>query len=85
LVAVQRNTSDQSPSATQPQTSEPADAAAAERTRNCGAPLFADGACPTDEEVAAENKAESLCGGGLHEQAKAEGVACFPPGDPRNP
>jgi hypothetical protein len=35
---------------------------AAERARNCGAPLFVDGYCPTDEEIAAENQIESVCG-----------------------
>ena len=60
-------------------------AQAAERADNCGAPLFVTGYCPTDEEIAYESQAESLCGGGDYEQAQAEGVACFPPGDPRNP
>jgi len=56
-----------------------------ERAENCGAPLFVDGYCPTDEEVALEGQAESLCGGGNYEEARAQGIACFPPGDPRNP
>jgi hypothetical protein len=34
----------------------------AERARNCGAPLFADGACPTDEEIEREQNLESYCG-----------------------
>jgi hypothetical protein len=58
---------------------------ARERAKNCNAPLFADGYCPTDEEVEQEGQAESLCGGGKYEQARAQGIACFPPGDPRNP
>jgi hypothetical protein len=86
LAAVPRSAPDpQSPSATQSQAPRPADDEAAERSRNCDEPLFVEGYCPTDEEVEYESKAESLCGGGKHEQAKAEGVACFPPGDPRNP
>ena len=56
-----------------------------ERARNCGAPLFAEGACPSDEEIEAESSAESLCGGGDYAEAKEQGIACFPPGDPRNP
>ena len=56
-----------------------------ERARNCGAPLFTEGACPTDEEIEAESSAESLCGGGDYAEAKEQGIACFPPGDPRNP
>jgi hypothetical protein len=61
------------------------EAQAAERAENCGAPLFVEGYCPTDEQIAAENQAETLCGGGHYEEARAQGVACFPPGDPRNP
>jgi len=60
-------------------------ARAQERAANCGAPLFVDGYCPSDEEVAAGGQSESLCGGGLYEEARAQGIACFPPGDPRNP
>ena len=56
-----------------------------ERARNCNAPLFVEGYCPTDAEVQAENETESLCGGGHYDQARAKGIACFPPGDPRNP
>ncbi len=62
-----------------------AEAEAAERARNCGAPLFVPGYCPTDEEIAAENQAESLCGPGHYEEARAQGISCFPPGDSRNP
>lgn len=62
-----------------------AEAEEAERARNCGAPLFAPGACPTDEEIESEGLAESLCGGGNYEEARAQGIACFPPGDLRNP
>ena len=57
----------------------------AQRAKNCDEPLFVEGYCPTDEEVEQEGKAESLCGGGDYERAKAEGIPCFPPGDPRNP
>jgi hypothetical protein len=40
-------------------------AEAAERARNCGAPLFVEGYCPTDEEIAQENRAEAICGGSV--------------------
>jgi len=55
------------------------DANAKERNRNCNAPLFADGSCPTDEEVQQENDAESLCGPGTEEgreKAARQGVDC---------
>ena len=51
----------------------------AQRRRNCGAPLFVDGYCPTDAEIQQENDAESLCGPGTAEgQAEAErrGIQC---------
>jgi hypothetical protein len=52
---------------------------AAERSANCGAPLFVEGYCPTDEEIARESAAESLCGGGTAEgqaQAAELGIQC---------
>jgi hypothetical protein len=52
---------------------------AAERARNCGAPLFVEGHCPSDEEVARENKAEELCGPGTEEgrrEAARQGIQC---------
>jgi hypothetical protein len=52
---------------------------AAERARNCGAPLFDVGYCPTDAEVAQESQIEELCGGGTVEgrqQAAELGVEC---------
>lgn len=54
-------------------------ALAAERARNCSVPLFPDGACPTDAELAAEQQAERLCGGGHHDQAAALGIDCGVP------
>lgn len=54
-------------------------AEAQERAANCGAPLFVDGYCPTDEEIARESAAESLCGGGTpegREEAAALGIQC---------
>ncbi len=51
----------------------------AERTRNCGAPLFVEGYCPTDDEIAQENSAEALCGPGTAEgraEALREGIQC---------
>jgi type II secretory pathway pseudopilin PulG len=33
-------------------------AQATERAENCGAPLFVNGYCPTDEQIATENQAE---------------------------
>ena len=56
-------------------------AEAAERAQNCGAPLFPDSSCPTNEEIAQENQAEALCGPGSasgQEQAAAEGIDCGP-------
>jgi len=50
-----------------------------ERAANCGAPLFVDDYCPTDEEIARENSAESLCGPGTaagREQAAELGIQC---------
>ena len=38
--------------------------------------MFSEGYCPTDEEVAAENEAESLCGGGHYEEAARRGIDC---------
>ena len=55
-------------------------AEAAERRRNCGAPLFAEDYCPTDEEIAQENDIEGLCGpgteAGKQEALKKYGVRC---------
>jgi hypothetical protein len=62
---------------------ELAAAEAAERAANCGAPLFPDDVCPTDEEIAAENQAESLCGSGQYEEAAALGIDCGPGTSPR--
>jgi len=62
---------------------ELAAAEAAERAANCGAPLFVTGYCPTDEEIAAENQAESLCGGAHYEEAAAQGIDCGPGTSPR--
>jgi hypothetical protein len=56
-----------------------AEAQAAERAANCGAPLFVSGYCPTDDEIARENSAESLCGPGTAEgkqQAAEQGIQC---------
>ena len=56
-----------------------AEAEAAERAANCGAPLFVDGYCPTDEEIEREGNAESLCGPGTEEgrrEAAALGIQC---------
>jgi hypothetical protein len=50
-----------------------------ERAANCEAPLFVEGYCPTDEEIARENQAESLCGPGTAEgrrEAAALGIQC---------
>ena len=50
-----------------------------ERESNCNAPLFADGYCPTDEEVEQESDAESLCGPGTaegREKAARQGIDC---------
>jgi hypothetical protein len=50
-----------------------------ERFRNCGAPLFVDDYCPTDEEIERENAAESLCGPGTaegREEAARLGITC---------
>jgi hypothetical protein len=52
---------------------------AAQRARNCNAPLFAPGSCPTDAQVAYENQAENLCGSGTaagREQAARLGIQC---------
>lgn len=50
-----------------------------ERAENCNAPLFADGYCPTDEEIERESQAESLCGpateAGRQEAARL-GIQC---------
>jgi colicin import membrane protein len=54
-------------------------AEAQERAANCGAPLFPDDYCPTDEEIALENQAEALCGPGTaagREQAAELGIQC---------
>ena len=54
-------------------------AEAAERAANCGAPLFVEGYCPTDEEIAQESAAESLCGPGTAEgaaEAARLGITC---------
>ena len=54
-------------------------AEAAERAANCGAPLFVEGYCPTDEEIARESAAESLCGPGTAEgaaEAARLGISC---------
>lgn len=51
---------------------------AAQRSRNCGAPLFPEDSCPTDAELAAEQQAEALCGGGHYDQAAALGIDCGP-------
>jgi hypothetical protein len=56
-----------------------AEAEAAERAANCGAPLFVEGYCPTDEEIARENAAESLCGPGTaagEAEAAELGIVC---------
>lgn len=56
-----------------------AQAEAEERAENCGAPLFVEGYCPTDEEIEQENRAESLCGPGdpaLEEEAEQYGIEC---------
>ena len=56
-----------------------AQAEAEERAANCGAPLFVEGYCPTDEEIEQENLAESLCGPGdpvLAEEAELHGIRC---------
>lgn len=78
----------QAQAAEQRRQQEAAEAEKAERAENCGAPLFVDGYCPTDEEIERESDAESLCGPGTEEgrnQAADKGIGCFPPGDPRNP
>ena len=62
---------------------ELAAAEAAERAENCGAPLFVEGYCPTDEEIAYENQAESLCGGRHYDEAAAQGIDCGPGTSPR--
>ena len=61
---------------------ELAAAEAAERAENCGATLFPDDVCPTDEEIAAENQAEAVCGPGDYEQAAALGIDCGPAAQP---
>lgn len=56
-----------------------AQAEAEERAENCGAPLFVEGYCPTDEEIEQENRAESLCGPNdpaLEEEAEQYGIEC---------
>jgi hypothetical protein len=56
-----------------------AQAEAEERAANCGAPLFVEGYCPTDEEIEQESRAESLCGPGdptLEEEAEQYGIEC---------
>lgn len=56
-----------------------AQAEAEERAANCGAPLFVEGYCPTDEEIEQENRAESLCGPNdpaLEEEAERYGIEC---------
>lgn len=56
-----------------------AQAEAEERAENCGAPLFVEGYCPTDEEIEQENRAESLCGPNdpaLEEEAERYGIEC---------
>jgi hypothetical protein len=58
---------------------EAAAAEATERAANCGAPLFTEGYCPTDEEIELENNAESLCGPGTPEgraEAAELGIQC---------
>ncbi|MDQ2630219.1 MAG: hypothetical protein M3Y75_04470 [Actinomycetota bacterium] len=64
---------------TQEEAEAAAQAEAEERTENCGAPLFVEGYCPTDEEIEQENRAESLCGPGdpaLEEEAELYGIEC---------
>ena len=54
-------------------------AEAEERAENCGAPLFVEGYCPTDEEIEQESRAESLCGPNdpaLEEEAERYGIEC---------
>lgn len=55
-------------------------AEAEERSENCGAPLFIDGYCPTDEEIERENTVEGLCGGLPNEERAREeeelGIEC---------
>jgi hypothetical protein len=54
-------------------------AEAEERAANCGAPLFVEGYCPTDEEIERESLAESLCGSGdpaKAEEAEQYGIRC---------
>jgi hypothetical protein len=56
-----------------------AEADAAERSANCDAPLFVEDYCPTDEEIARESAAESLCGPGTalgQAQAAELGIQC---------
>lgn len=56
-----------------------AQAEAEERAENCGAPLFVEGYCPTDEEIEQENLAESVCGSPDPESAAEEelyGIEC---------
>lgn len=56
-----------------------AQAEAEERAANCGAPLFVEGYCPTDEEIEQESLAESLCGPSdpaLAEEAEQYGIEC---------
>lgn len=56
-----------------------AQAEAEERAENCGAPLFVEGYCPTDEEIEQESRAESLCGPNdpaLEEEAERYGIEC---------
>lgn len=56
-----------------------AQAEAEERAENCGAPLFVEGYCPTDEEIERENLAESVCGSPDPESAAEEelyGIEC---------
>ena len=50
-----------------------------ERAENCGAELFVEGYCPSDEEVQREEAAESLCGPGTaegREEAARRGIQC---------
>ncbi len=52
----------------------------AERATNCGAPLFADGACPTDEELEREQNLESYCGGYDPSRVQPDGTYAPKPG-----
>jgi hypothetical protein len=52
---------------------------AGERAKNCGAPLFVNGYCPTDEEIEREGDAEALCGPGTakgRREAAERGIQC---------